>query len=130
MNAIGLVIMSLALSACNTQDDAARFGGDDVPFEQLESHAVRERGRALFLTKCAFCHGVRADGVGVRREGLSRRPTNFRNRDWRANAEPLRVYTLVTKGKRGTSMPAWPTLDDDERWAIVAYVMSVAEESP
>ena len=129
MKTIGFLIMSLAFSACNSQGDAKQLAVE-VPFDQLESHEVRERGRALFLNKCAFCHGVRADGAGVRRKGLSRRPTNFRSRDWRTNADPLHVYTLVTKGKRGTSMPAWPTLDDDERWAVVAYVLSVAGESP
>ena len=127
MKPIGLLIMSLALSACNAPGDATQLAAT-VPFERLESREVRERGQMLYLKHCAFCHGERADGVGIRREGLSRRPTNFRSRDWRENADPLDVYRLVTEGKQGTSMPAWPTLDDDERWAVVSYILSVAGE--
>ncbi len=127
MKAIGLLIMSLGLLACSADPTPLAA---EVPFGRLGSHEVRERGRAMFLNKCAFCHGVRADGAGVRRQGLSRRPTNFRSRDWRASADPLQVYSVVTRGKRGTSMPAWPTLDDDDRWAVVAYLLSVAKENP
>lgn len=130
MKPIGLVvIMSLALSACNAQDDS-RTHRMEIPFDRLADEDMRERGRALFLNKCALCHGDRADGRGLRREGLSKRPTNFRSKDWRANADPLDVYTVVTEGKRGTSMPAWPTLGNEQRWALVAYLLGVSEESP
>jgi len=130
MKAFELVmIMSLALSACSAQDDASTFGVV-VPLDQLASDDVRERGRAVFLKNCAICHGSEADGNGVRREGLSRRPPNFGNKDWRENAEPGQLYAVVSEGKRGTSMPAWPTLDDEERWAVVAYVLRVSGEGP
>jgi mono/diheme cytochrome c family protein len=129
MKALGLLIMSLALSACSSQDDARRLDVD-VPQDRLDSREAQQRGRVLFLDNCAICHGVRADGEGVRREGLSARPANFRNKDWRARTDALQVYTVLSEGKRGSSMPAWPTLSDEERWDLVAYVLSVSEETP
>jgi len=40
------------------------------------------------------------------------------------------VFEVVSEGKRGTSMPAWPTLSSDQKWDVVAYVLSVAEDGP
>ena len=128
MKALGLLLMSLALSACNAPEDAGIHV--DVPQDRLDSREAQRRGQALFLQKCAICHGVRADGDGVRREGLSAKPANFRNKDWRARTNALHVYTVLSEGKRGSSMPAWPTLSDEERWDLVAFVLSVSEEMP
>lgn len=129
MKALGLLLMSLALWACSSQEDA-RVLDVDVPRDRLDSIEAQQRGRALFLEKCALCHGVRADGEGVRREGLSAKPVNFQSKDWRAKTNARRVYTVLSEGKRGTSMPAWPSLSDDERWDLVAYVLSVSKETP
>ena len=77
-----------------------------------------------------LCHGERADGKGARRKGLSGKPTSFQNPDWRINTTPAQVFQVLSEGKRGTSMPAWPTLTADQKWDIIAYVLSVAEDGP
>jgi len=132
MKAMGSLMMSLALSACSTEQPS--WSGDyskvEVPLDRLSSDEARSRGRALYRQKCALCHGVRADGNGVRREALSGKPINFQNRDWRSRATPLEVFRVLSEGKRGTSMPAWPTLSETEKWEVVAYVLSVAEDGP
>ncbi len=132
MKATGALLTSLALSACSAKSEPATvdYGTIDVPAEQLASEETRARGRALFLKKCALCHGERADGNGVRRKGLSGAPANFQSSDWRASTDARRVFRIVSEGKRGTSMPAWPTLSDEEKWEVVAYVLSVAEDGP
>jgi high-affinity iron transporter len=123
--------MSLALSACSAQESeyTRDYGEIEVPVSRLSSDDARERGRELFADKCALCHGKRADGNGVRSKGLSRRPTAFTNPEWRASTSPMAVFKVLSEGKRGTSMPAWPTLSDDQKWDVVAYVLSVAEDS-
>jgi mono/diheme cytochrome c family protein len=122
--------MSLALWACSAKDlpSEVDYSALEVPWDHLSSDSARERGRALFRTNCALCHGVRADGNGVRREGLSGRPVNFRSKDWRAKTTPTDVFQVLSEGKRGTSMPAWPTLSDRQKWDVIAYVLSVAED--
>ena len=124
--------MSLALSACSAGDERipAEYRSLPIPAGVLASDEARERGRAIFRDKCALCHGVRADGNGVRRQGLSGRPANFRSKVWRASATPRSVYAVVSDGKRGTSMPAWPTLTDPQKWEVVAYVLSVSKDGP
>ena len=132
MKAMGALVMSLALSACSAEkaQSVIDYNSIDVPVDRLFSDEARLRGRALFRKKCALCHGERADGNGVRREGLSGKPINFHNQEWRANTSPLDVFRILSEGKRGTSMPAWPTLSDEQKWDIIAYVLSVAEDGP
>ena len=133
MKATGALLMSLALSACSAEEadtSAIDYTHVEVPLERLSTKDARERGRALFMQKCALCHGQHADGNGVRSKGLSGKPADFTNPDWRAAATPRFVFRIVSEGKRGTSMPAWPTLTQDQKWDVVAYVLSVAEEGP
>jgi mono/diheme cytochrome c family protein len=132
MKLMGALLTSLALSACNARDDASAsdFSEVQVPNERLASDDARARGRALYRNKCALCHGDRADGNGVRSKGLSGKPVNFQNKEWRASTEPLALFEVLSEGKRGTSMPAWPTLTAEEKWDLIAYVLSVAEDGP
>jgi high-affinity iron transporter len=132
MKAMGALVMSLALSACSAEKapSAIDYSEIEVPVERLFSDDARGRGRALFRMKCALCHGESADGNGARREGLSGKPINFHNQEWRANTSPVAVFQVLSEGKRGTSMPAWPTLSDEQKWDVVAYVLSVAEDGP
>lgn len=124
--------MSLALSACS-RGGAGDSSGDqriDVPAGVLDSAEAQARGREIFVDKCALCHGIRADGRGVRRQGLSGSPANFQSAEWRAAATPKGVYRVLRDGERGTSMPAWPTLTAAQKWDVVSYVLSVSEEGP
>lgn len=120
--------MSLALWACDPRgNDVER--GVAVPHARIESPEARARGRAIFVDKCALCHGVDADGRGVRTRGLSAPPVNFRSARWRERASAADVYVVLQEGKRGTSMPAWPGLSDSQKWDVVSYVIGVSEES-
>jgi mono/diheme cytochrome c family protein len=132
MKLMGALLTSLALSACNARYDvsASDFGEVQAPIERLASDDARARGRVLYRNKCALCHGERADGNGVRTKGLSGKPINFQSKEWRASTEPLALFDILSEGKRGTSMPAWPTLSADEKWDLIAYVLSVAEDGP
>ena len=111
---------------------AAACGGKTPvpPGGLLESAAARERGRIAYLDHCALCHGVAADGHGVRQQGLSGPPANFTLATWRSSTTPGEVFEVVREGKRGTSMPSWRSLSEDSTWDIVAYLWSVSEGAP
>ena len=81
-----LATLSLALSACDGEPRSASRPVV-VPEARLASAAASERGRQLFLTHCAICHGERADGVG-RRRNLSSRPQDFTDPSWRQRVSP------------------------------------------
>ena len=131
MKRTAATLILLALSACSSEKrTGSEYEHVQVPVERLASAEARARGRAIFEVKCALCHGDEADGRGRRRKGLSSTPPNFQNSDWRQSVTPKYVFEVVSEGKRGTSMPGWPTLTEEQRWDLVAYVLSVAEDGP
>jgi len=132
MKAMGARLMLLALLGCSAEANSSAIDYDkvEVPAAQLSSDEARARGRALFKAKCALCHGEQADGRGVRSNALSGKPANFGSGEWRSNTTAVAVFEVLSEGERGTSMPAWPSLSDEEKWDLVAYVLSVAEDGP
>ena len=81
--------------------------------------AAIEIGMARFQLGCAECHGVDAKGVfGPDLTSL-----------WAAGASDERIFQTVRRGVPGSSMP--PTrLTDDEIWAVLAYVRTLAPSVP
>ncbi len=100
-----------------------------VPERVLAPSAeVRRKGRELYLRNCALCHGEGADGRGARRSALTTKPVDFTQRTWCGEATPRRVFHAIREGVRGTAMPAWKALDEDQSWDLVAYLLSVCEK--
>ena len=122
-----LSLMSLPLLACRADGDLPpSYRAIRVPGERLASTDARERGRRLFLEHCALCHGERADGFGVRREGLSSPPRDFTDPSLRRKTSPRRMFFEIREGVRGTAMPSWKALDEGQTWDLVAFLRSVA----
>lgn len=120
--AIRRIVPAVALAfsaACNR--------GPTVPAEVLRSAEAREAGAALFAANCAICHGSEGRGEGARRAGFDAPPPDFRTRAWRERMSPARIAAVIRKGKKPTSMPAWPNLTDREVDALVAYLWSLSE---
>jgi high-affinity iron transporter len=121
--------MTLVLSSRSRDGDLPpSYRSLRVPEESLASTSARERGRRLFLANCALCHGVRADGRGERREGLSSSPRDFTDPTVRERISPRRMFFAIREGLRGTSMPSWKGFGERETWDLVAYLRSVARE--
>jgi mono/diheme cytochrome c family protein len=118
------VAVLLAAAACGRQ--APPVPPDGV----LDSTSARERGRAAYLENCALCHGVGADGHGVRQQALSGPPADFTSPAWRSGTTPGEVFATLREGVRGTSMPSWRGLSESTTWDIVAYLWSVDEDAP
>ncbi|MEX1244431.1 MAG: cytochrome c [Thermoanaerobaculia bacterium] len=98
--------------------------------ERLKASSAISRGRTLYLEHCALCHGVHADGKGVRREGLSSDPRDFTDVHWRERFSPRRVFWTLREGKPNTPMSSWRALPDEDLWDLTAYVISVAGPTP
>ena len=87
-------------------------------------------GHAVYLERCAFCHGESGDGNGPVARYLSPRPRDFtlgqfRFRTTSSGELPLRddVIAIVKSGVRGTAMPKWGgVLSDAEVEAVVDYL--------
>ena len=118
-----LIALAATLASAPGPTGCNRGQGDlEPPTFTAES---RQRGRQLFLQHCALCHGENADGHGVRRN-LVGNPADFTSFAWRDGVTAEQVFRIVRDGKPGTSMSAWPSLDEQEIWDLTAYVLSVA----
>src|SRR5512146_1982981 len=110
---LAIAAASLALSGCSgpDRDLPEPYRRLAVPQSRLASADARQRGRRLFLEHCALCHGERADGRGVRREGLSSAPRDFTDPAWRRRTSARHVFHTIREGSPGTPMAAWKSLD-------------------
>jgi mono/diheme cytochrome c family protein len=90
---------------------------------------VLSRGRAIYATKCAVCHGERGAGDGPAAAALPVKPAPFTDRAMVARMTPAYWYWRVTEGATvepfrsvGSAMPAWKNdLSVEDRWAVIAY---------
>lgn len=123
------VAISLTCTACSRIDSdlPPPYDRVRVPETELRSPEAIARGRVLFVANCALCHGERADGRGRRAAGFSKAPANFTDPDWQRRTSARRAYYVIREGLRGTPMPSWKALSEDECWDLVAYVLSVSQ---
>ena len=124
---LAALTISLTLTACRGPDSGLpeAYRRVVVPEARLASPEARGRGRALFAANCALCHGERGDGRGMRSSGFAKAPASFVDPAWRRGATPRRVFFAIREGVRGTPMPSWDWLSEDEAWDLVAYVLSL-----
>lgn len=81
------------------------------------------RGKQIYETRCAFCHGADGRGDGPAGAALQPPPTNFTDPAyWKGRSDDA-VRLMVVAGKPGTAMlPFGQTLKADEIDAVVDYL--------
>ncbi len=87
------------------------------------------RGKEVYERRCIACHGAKGDGNGWAATFLyKQRPRNFTFGEFKfrltkgalpTDADLLRT---ITRGVRGTAMPAWFELPLDDRLAVIQYL--------
>jgi cytochrome c oxidase cbb3-type subunit 3 len=79
-----------------------------------------ERGEYVYKRRCASCHGF--DARGYRAPDLTTGPFSRGTSD-------AQLYRVITRGIPTTEMPA-SALDEDEAWALIAYMRTLIVPSP
>jgi mono/diheme cytochrome c family protein len=94
-----------------------------------------ERGRALFATSCASCHGARGVGDGESSHSLrdwqdaAIRPRDLTSGVFRSGSTPEDVFVRVKTGLTGTPMPGFSNLPDGQIWELVHFIQSLKDPS-
>jgi mono/diheme cytochrome c family protein len=79
-----------------------------------------QKGKEIYETKCALCHGVKGDGKGPASAGLNPRPTNFKDSHGEMMTDGEHFWKITTgKGP----MPSYEKdLSVEERWHVINYI--------
>jgi mono/diheme cytochrome c family protein len=110
------------------------------------------RGRQYFLSKCAVCHGVTAEGNGENTRGYQKdpkgaeyaapgffdawgqpiQPRNLNTGIYRGGRRPIDLYRRIHEGIPGTPMQGFASTfpEDQQIWDLVDYVMSIPIDGP
>jgi high-affinity iron transporter len=80
-----------------------------------------KRGAALYQAQCASCHGATGHADGPLAASLDPSPIAFADRERAASRSVMALYQVVSQGVSGTSMPAFGTLSEEDRWALATY---------
>jgi mono/diheme cytochrome c family protein len=86
--------------------------------------ALIEKGKAVFTTNCATCHGDKGDGNGPAGQYMNPKPRNFIEAKFKKGGKPEQLFTSVSKGLEGTAMAPFGHLPEEDRWAVVHYIMT------
>jgi mono/diheme cytochrome c family protein len=106
-----------------TAEDAVRAGRElHSPFSGPPSAAVLARGKAVYQTFCAVCHGVRGTGDGPL---IPKFPNPPSYRSARLLAMPDgQIFHVITCGSG--MMPAYAgQIAPDDRWKAIAWVRTL-----
>jgi mono/diheme cytochrome c family protein len=82
-------------------------------------------GAAIYMEKCAACHGATGMGDGPAGIQLGVTVPAFALPEVARPASPATWYSVVTRGRIERFMPPFTSLTDQERWDVVAYIMSM-----
>ena len=124
----GVVLLIVALCAAVT--GSARVDAQDVGTD-----AQRESGKTLYLKYCAQCHGDKGDGEGYATPHLFPKPRNFTTAKFKVRTTPngalpthQDIVNIIRRGMPYTSMPAWPTLTDQEVTNLAYYLTTFSPD--
>ncbi len=107
-----------------------RIAGNDAPgFGKLHL----QLGREVYTRQCAGCHGTTGDGKGPAGAYLNPPPRDYRNGVFKFTSTPRGskprredLRRILKYGAKGTSMPAFRFLSEQETEAVIDYVMVLA----
>jgi mono/diheme cytochrome c family protein len=84
-----------------------------------------QAGAAIFTEKCAPCHGEQGLGDGPQGLQLGVTIPAYGLPDVARQASPEKYFTIVTRGNIQRFMPPFTSLDEQQRWDVVAYALSL-----
>jgi len=96
----------------------------ESPLDAAEPLVVA-RGKAVYLTYCAQCHGYNYDGNGTVGQSFQPLPTDLRSPEVQTKPEG-ELFKTVSYGIPGKRQPALQTtITIDDRWHVIAFINSL-----
>ena len=95
----------------------------DVMKFSTPSPELIAKGKELYTTNCASCHGETGAGNGPAGATLVPPPRNFVNpQTWRHGPKVANMYVTLQEGIPNTGMASFSNISPEDRFAIIHYV--------
>ena len=121
-------------------DSSVPFSGGEGHYRAADGNVLKsplgsetlaqqvEKGRQLYGTYCAQCHGKNHDGNGTVGQSFNPLPTNLKS-DLVQTMSEGRLFQRISYGNppNGRQPALASTIDAASRWKIVAFVQSLGE---
>ncbi len=83
----------------------------------------RNKGKEVYVNKCALCHGSKGDGQGEMGKALNPPSSDFTDAHMMKEMTDGEIFWKITTGKG--PMPSFQKeLTENERWDLVNYIKS------
>ncbi|MEO5349323.1 MAG: c-type cytochrome [Magnetococcus sp. YQC-3] len=93
-------------------------------------------GEKFYQKNCVACHGEKGDGKGPRADFVYPKPRDFLHPSSRHKLNRAHLFEVISKGTRGTEMPAWGKVLTEQEIANLAeylfrtFISSGEESAP
>ena len=88
-----------------------------------------ERGKKIYATQCAMCHGEKGDGKGEVAVEMKINPADFTKPETIAKRADGELFAIISGGSE--TMPGQGTrMSDVHKWNIVNYLRTLAGKQP
>ncbi len=133
------LLMSLPAEPAESDGDAAASAEATVVAELAAAEAVDIgilepnrliHGAQVYRNRCSGCHGITGDGNGEAAAYLQPKPRDYRKGIFKFTSTPYGdrparqdLVRTIRRGAKGTSMPAFPWMSQEDLDAVVDYVI-------
>jgi mono/diheme cytochrome c family protein len=84
-----------------------------------------DKGKTMFLTNCAGCHGESGKGDGVAGASLNPKPRNFTElTGWKNGPQFAQIYKTLQEGIPGSAMASFSNILPEDRIALIHFIQS------
>jgi len=94
-----------------------------------------ENGRKVYSENCSVCHGKKGAGDGPGAKVSSPFPRNFIKGHIKLRSTPFGkiptdkdLFDAITNGSKGTTMPSWEHLAENDRHSLVLYLKTLSKK--
>lgn len=103
---------------------------EDFQKWQKSTPELVAKGKQVYQTNCAVCHGAEGKGDGVAGAALNPKPRNFHApaKDWKNGTSAKAIYVTLAYGIPASPMAAYKAISAEDRWAIVHYIHTFTPE--
>ena len=90
-----------------------------------------KRGKSLYASHCAICHGADGNGDTQMREFLKTHPANLIDEQWTYGSSDGEIFHVIKHGRTDRDMEAFENKLSDERiWLVINYIRYMGGKRP